>query len=189
MVKFLRRTGDRYSKLGKGRKKKQKWRRPTGRDNKMREKRKGYPAVVKIGYKQDKKSSGMLENSKKPVMIMNVKDLEKIKKNEIGIIGNIGKKKKIEIANIAKEKKIEFKNLNVKKFLKKIKKSEDKKKEKIKSTKKEEKSKEKKKEKAKSEKKKVEKAVEKKKEKESKSESKPKIEKHKEDTLEGTSKK
>ena len=40
MVKFLRRTWSRYSKLGKRRKKKQVWRKPTGRDNKMREKRK-----------------------------------------------------------------------------------------------------------------------------------------------------
>ena len=119
--KFQRRTGNRYSKLGKGRKKKQKWRRPTGRDNKMREKRKGYPAVVKIGYKQDVKARGNVEE-KKPIMIMNTKDLEKIKKNEIGIIGRVGKKKKIEIAKIAKEKKIEIYNLNAEKFLKKIKK-------------------------------------------------------------------
>ena len=98
MAEFLRRTGSRFSKLGKGRKKKQKWRRPTGRDNKMREKRRGYPAVVKIGYKQDKKLSGAIDK-KKPVMIMNAKDLEKIKKNEIGIIGRVGKKKKNEIAS------------------------------------------------------------------------------------------
>jgi ribosomal protein L32E len=38
--KFLRRIWSRYSKLGKKRKKKQVWRKPRGRDNKMREKRK-----------------------------------------------------------------------------------------------------------------------------------------------------
>ena len=48
--KFLRRTSSRYSKLGKGRKKKQIWRRPTGRHNKMRNKRNGYPVIVSIGY-------------------------------------------------------------------------------------------------------------------------------------------
>jgi large subunit ribosomal protein L32e len=111
--KFLRRSVDRYSKLGLRRKKKQKWRRPTGRDNKMREKRRGYPAVVSIGYK---KSEG---TRKKFLIIRNPKDLEKIKKNEIIIIGNVGKKKKIEIANKAKEKKIEISNMNIKKFLKK----------------------------------------------------------------------
>jgi len=116
MVEFLRRVGSRFSKLGKGRKKKQKWRRPTGRDNKMREKRKGYPAVVKIGYKQDKKLSGAI-NEKTPVIIMNLNDLKKIKKNEVVIIGKIGQKKKIEIAKIAKAKKIVIYNLNVEKFL------------------------------------------------------------------------
>ncbi len=125
MVEFLRRTGSRFSKLGKGRKKKQKWRKPTGRDNKMREKRKGYPAVVKIGYKQDKKLGGII-NEQIPVMIMNVGDLEKIKKNEIGIIGKIGQKKKTEIAKIAKAKKIEIYNLNAGKFLKKIEKTKKK---------------------------------------------------------------
>jgi len=118
-IKFLRRVGSRYSKFGKGRKKLLKWRRPTGRDNKMREKRKGYPIVVSVGYKQNAKVRGEIKD-KKPVMIMNVKDLEKIKKSEIGIIGKVGKKKKIEIAKVAKEKKIEIHNLNAGKFLKKI---------------------------------------------------------------------
>jgi large subunit ribosomal protein L32e len=119
MVKFLRRTWNRYVKLGKGRKKKQKWRNPTGRDNKMREKRKGYPVVVSIGYKKPKKLRETIEN-KNPILIMNIKDLEKIGKNEIAIVGKIGKKKKIELAKKAKEMKIEIHNLNVKKFLKNI---------------------------------------------------------------------
>jgi len=117
MVKFLRRTWSRYSKLGKRRKKKQVWRKPTGRDNKMREKRKGYPAVVSIGYRSNKKSRDKLMD-KKPVKINNLRELEKIKENEIAIIGGVGKKKKIEIANKAKEMKIELYNMNPEKFLK-----------------------------------------------------------------------
>src|SRR3989338_10570891 len=117
MVKFLRRTWSRYSKLGKRRKKKQVWRKPTGRDNKMREKRKGYPAVVSIGYRSNKRSRDKLMD-KKPVKINNLKELEKIKENEIAIIGGVGKKKKIEIANKAKEMKIELYNMNPEKFLK-----------------------------------------------------------------------
>jgi len=116
--KFLRRVWSRYSKLGKRRKKKQVWRKPKGRDNKMREKRKGYPAVVSIGYKKDAKSRGKIQD-KQIVIIMNIKDLEKIKKNQIAIIGKIGKKKKIEIAEKAKDKKIQVHNLNIEKFLKK----------------------------------------------------------------------
>lgn len=120
-MNFLRRTWSRYSKLGKKRKKKQVWRRPTGRDNKMREKRKGYPAIVSIGYKKSKK----LE--KKIVVIRNLEDLKKSRKSEIIIVGNIGKKKKIEILKYAEKEKISLQNVNTKKFLEKaIKKTEEK---------------------------------------------------------------
>ncbi len=112
--KFLRRTSNRYSKLGKRRKKKQIWRRPTGRDNKMREKRKGYPAVVSIGYKTNKKEHQNIVN------VENLKDLAKVQKNDVVIFGKMGKKKKIELAKKAKEMKIEISNLNVGKFLKEI---------------------------------------------------------------------
>jgi large subunit ribosomal protein L32e len=119
MVKFLRRTWNRYLKLGKKRKKKQVWRKPKGRDNKMREKRKGYPATVSIGYKKDKKIRGDVED-KNPVIIQNTKELKAIGENEIVIIGNVGKKKKIEIVKKAKEMKINIYNLNTEKFLKQI---------------------------------------------------------------------
>ena len=121
MVKnFIRRTWNRYSKLGKRRKNKQVWRRPTGRDNKMREKRRGYPAVVSVGYCADKQEKGKIEE-KTPIMVNNINDLDKIGKDNIAIIGSVGKKKKIEIAKKAKEKAILVHNLNIKKFIKKIK--------------------------------------------------------------------
>ncbi len=124
-IKFLRRTGNRYSKLGKRKKKKQVWRKPTGRDNKMREKRRGYPAVVSVGYKKDKKVRGKIEN-KQLTVVKNIKELEKIKENELAIIGNVGKKKRIEIAKKAEERKIIIHNLNVNKFLRKIERSKKK---------------------------------------------------------------
>ena len=118
-MKFLRRTSNRYSKLGKNRKKKQVWRRPRGRDNKMREKRKGYPATVSIGYRKG-------DSERKEIKIIkNIKDLEKIDKKKILVIGKIGRKNKIEIAKKLKEMKIEPSNLNVKKFLKSIDKNEN----------------------------------------------------------------
>lgn len=115
--KFLRRTWNRYAKLGKGVKKNQKWRRPAGRDNKMREKRRGYPAVIEVGYKKEKALRGTLDE-KTPVIVMNITDLEKVRKNEIAVVGKVGMKKKMEIAKVAKEKKIEIYNMNVEKFLK-----------------------------------------------------------------------
>ena len=113
MVKFLRRTSNRYSKLGKRRKKKQVWRKPTGRDNKMREKRRGYPAVVSIGH--------MKKNSKKKklIIIRNIKDLEKIEKNKTILLGKVGIKKKLEILKKAKEMKILVYGTNIDKFLRK----------------------------------------------------------------------
>lgn len=117
MPKFLRHTSHKYSKLGLRRKKKQVWRKPTGRDNKMREQRKGKPALVAIGYSTNKKQKGKL-NEKTPVIINNIKKLMKIQKNQIAVLGKIGKRKKIEIAKKAKELKIEIYKLNIEKFLK-----------------------------------------------------------------------
>lgn len=117
MVKFLRRTWSRYVKLGKGRKKKQVWRKPTGRHNKMREQTKGAAAIVSIGYGSNKDSRGKLMG-KFPVAVHNLKDLEEIKREQIAVISSVGKKKKIEIAKRAKELKIEIYNLNPEKFLK-----------------------------------------------------------------------
>ena len=124
MAKFLRRTWNRYNKLGKRKRKKQVWRRPKGRDNKMREKRKGYPMVVSVGYKKKK-------SEKKTIRVVrNIKDLEKTRKNDMVIIGNIGKKKKIEIAKKAIKMKIPVQNINIKKFLKKSEKKKETKQEK-----------------------------------------------------------
>lgn len=116
--KFLRRDSKRFLKFGKGKGKKAKWRKPTGRDNKMREKKKGYPAVVSLGYSKDKKVRGKIKE-KTPVEIFNIPGLEKLGKDQIGVVGNVGKKKKIEIAKYAKDKKIVLKNLNAEAFLKK----------------------------------------------------------------------
>lgn len=128
--KFLRRDAKRFGKFGKGRGKKAKWRNPTGRDNKLREKRKGYQAVPSIGYRGEKKSRGKA-NGKNLVPVMNIKDLKKVGKDSLGVVGNVGKKKKQEIVEKANELKVELKNINVKAFLKKMKKQEDHKKKKV----------------------------------------------------------
>jgi len=117
MPKFFRHTAHKYSKLGLRRKKKKIWRRPTGRDNKMREKRRGHPAVVSIGYSTAKKTRGKVMK-KTPIVVRNVADLQKVGKNQIAMLSGIGKKKKIEIAKKAKELKVEIFMLNIDKFLK-----------------------------------------------------------------------
>lgn len=145
-LKFLRRNWSKASRLGRKRKNKQVWRSPKGRHSKTRGERKGYPAIVKIGYKQDNKTSGLIQN-KTPVIVRNVKELEMIKKNEIAIIGNVGMKKKIEIAKKAKEKGISISNMDAVKVLKKAEKRQKFKAEQKPKTKKEEKAEEKKEEK------------------------------------------
>jgi len=117
--KFLKRDTKRFSKFGKKRKKLLSWRKPKGRDNKMREKRRGYAAVVKIGYKT--------EIQEKAILIKNLKDLSNLKNNDKVILGNIGKKNKIEIVKKAKEMKIKISNLNINSFLKEIEKTKEKK--------------------------------------------------------------
>jgi large subunit ribosomal protein L32e len=124
MVKFLRRDAKRYSKFGFGRGKKAKWRSPKGRDNKLREKRKGHGALVSIGYAKDKKERISFDNNKM-FLVKTLKDLDKISKDQKVILGKIGKKKEIEIIKKAKEKKIEFSNVNVNSYLKKLKKKEN----------------------------------------------------------------
>ena len=119
---FLRRIWSRYSKLGRKRKSKQTWRRPTGRDNKMRERRRGYPARVSVGYKQNTEMRGKIEE-KIPKMVYNLNDLKKADKNDLLILGKVGAKKKIEIMKMAKEMKIEFHKVNLDKSLKKLEKS------------------------------------------------------------------
>jgi len=125
MKKFIRRSHDRYSKIGLRRKKKQKWKKPTGRHNKMREKKRGYPPVVSIGYSSNKKEKGLIEG-KIRIIIRNVNDLKRMGENETVIIGNIGKKKKLDIVKIAEEKKIKILNLNIKRFLKQMNKRKEK---------------------------------------------------------------
>ena len=117
-LKFLRRNWSKASRLGKGRKKKQIWRSPKGRHSKTRGERKGYPAIVKIGYRQNQEESGLIKN-KVPVIIKNLNDLSKMEKNEIAIVGNVGNKKRLEILKAAKEKGIQISNINATRLLKK----------------------------------------------------------------------
>ena len=116
-IKFLRRTWNRFSKLGKGRKKKQKWRNPTGRHNKMRAKERNYPRTVSIGYRTDRSDRERFNGMKK-ILVYNVKDLESVGKNEVALLGKIGSKKKIEVLKKAKEMKINVYGINPEKFIK-----------------------------------------------------------------------
>ena len=111
MVKFLRRGWSVLPKLGRRRKNKQKWRNPTGRHNKIREKIAGHPAIVSIGY-------GTKKEKDEKIRIEKIKDLEKVESKKEITLSKMGAKKKMEIVKKAQEKGIKISNLNVKKFLK-----------------------------------------------------------------------
>lgn len=103
--RFLRRDSVKFSRLGKNRKKLQKWRKAKGRDSQMRLKRRGYPKSPSIGYK----SKSVIINP----LIENLAQLEKINKNSSIIIAKkVGAKKRLDI--IKKALSLNLKILNVK---------------------------------------------------------------------------
>lgn len=116
---FVRKDSFKISRLGKNRKKKLKWRRPRGRHNKVREKKKGNMKQPSIGYRSPKKIRGLL-NGFKMIYISNMKELLNLKKEEMGIIRNIGAKKKVELMKKAKELKINLYKIDADKEITKI---------------------------------------------------------------------
>jgi large subunit ribosomal protein L32e len=108
--KFIRQDVSRYSKIGKNRKKLQKWRKPKGRDSKMRLSRKSYPASPTVGHKSPKKESGKI-NGQIPILVYNTSDLEKVTKDNVAILASIGAKKKLDVIKAAQEKKIKILNI------------------------------------------------------------------------------
>jgi large subunit ribosomal protein L32e len=110
-MKFLRRDSFRTARLGGNIRKKKKWRKPTGRDNKMREKRRGYPAVVSIGYRKARKLRDTNMN-KNIVLVSNIEELQKIDASKSSVIfAKIGKRKRIEMLKIAQSKGIHVMNI------------------------------------------------------------------------------
>ncbi|MBI5148396.1 hypothetical protein HZA33_01825 [Candidatus Pacearchaeota archaeon] len=124
--KFIRQDFHKISSLGKGRKKKQVWRKSKGRHSKVRQKLKGRRAMPGIGYSSPRLIRGTIRR-KKPVIVHNVHELSKLGKHEIAIIASVGLKKKLDIIKKAAELKIEVANIDEKKILEKIEKRKEKK--------------------------------------------------------------
>ncbi|MFH1307874.1 MAG: eL32 family ribosomal protein [archaeon] len=109
--KFLRRNWREYKRLGRGRKKKQKWRRPKGRHAKMREKVRGRPGRPSIGLKKR-------VSINQAIRVNSIKQAKTVSKNKNVILCKMGKNKKIEISKIAQEKGYNILNLNINKLIK-----------------------------------------------------------------------
>lgn len=126
--KFLRTGYSQYSKLGLRRKKKMKYRRSNGIDNKVRLKMKGHLRNVSIGFRNEKDSRDKLKGLT-CVSVSNLEELKNVKKDEIALITKIGNKKKFEMMEYAIKNNIAVFNVNPKKFVEKVKQELEKRKE------------------------------------------------------------
>lgn len=102
----------------------EKWRRPKGRQSKLRKQVKGRPKLPKIGFRKPKEERGKIRINDKlyePVIIRNVDELKKIDpEKQIGIVASgVGKKKRNEIAKEAEKRGIRLLNLKIRKRKKK----------------------------------------------------------------------
>lgn len=98
---FLRQDAHKLKNLKKN------WRRPKGRHSKMRLRFKGYRTIPTIGYSSPKEVRGLNKDGLKEVIVHNLKDLSKLEKGCIAIIGSkVGLKKRLEMLNKIKEMKI-----------------------------------------------------------------------------------
>lgn len=110
--KFLRADTVRHLRLGKKRRKLQKWRRPRGHHNKLRLKRFSYPVQPGIGYGSLRKTAGKVDGLL-PSLVHNIKEMEKLNsKTHCVILARVGAKKKIDLLKKAQELNIKIINAN-----------------------------------------------------------------------------
>ena len=94
---FVRQESWRYDRLAEN------WRKPKGKDNKMRKQVSGVPLLVKVGYRGPRTSRGLHPSGYTDNLVYNQNDLNKFDftKDAIRIAHVVGKRKKIEILSIA----------------------------------------------------------------------------------------
>jgi len=97
-IKFVRQESWRYRKL------KPNWRKPKGIDNKMRLQLKGWPPIVKVGYRSPRTDRGLHPTGKREILVHNVDELSGIDpaKQAVRIARTVGLKKRLEILNEAR---------------------------------------------------------------------------------------
>ena len=121
--KFIRQESWRYDRLAEN------WRKPKGKDNKMRLQKSGMPALVKVGYRGPRGARGLHPSGYRDIIIHNTAELVRLdpKKDAARIGHTVGKKKRIEIINKAVE--LDIKVLNPGNLISKMQKEKEKKKE------------------------------------------------------------
>jgi large subunit ribosomal protein L32e len=104
--KFVRQESWRYDRLAEN------WRKPKGKDNKMRKQYSGVPPIVKVGYRGPKRSRGLHPSGYVDRLVFNVNDLTKLDVNTEAarLAHTVGTRKRKEI--LAKASSIGIKVLN-----------------------------------------------------------------------------
>jgi len=105
--KFVRQESWRYDRLAES------WRKPKGKDNKMRKQKSGMPAIVKVGYRGPKAARDLHPSGYTDNIVNNVVELIKLdpKKDAARIAHTVGKRKRIKIINKAIESGIKVLNM------------------------------------------------------------------------------
>jgi len=116
--KFIRQESWRYDRLAEN------WRKPKGKDNKMRKQKSGMPAIVKVGYRGPRVARGLHPSGYTDNLVHNVNELSKLdpKKDAARLGHTVGKRKRVEM--IAKASKLGIKVLNAGKLAPKNEKEE-----------------------------------------------------------------
>jgi large subunit ribosomal protein L32e len=87
------------------------WRKPRGFQSKMRLQRKGYNAIVKVGYRTPRVLRGRLSNGLLETIVISPSDLKNIQKDQIALISRtLGNRKRLELLKEAKKLKIRISN-------------------------------------------------------------------------------
>ncbi len=96
---FVRQESWRYVRV------KESWRKPKGMDSKMRLQKKGWPPIVKVGYRGPSKARGLHPSGFREVLVHNVEELEKLNPatQAARIASTVGLRKKLEIMERARE--------------------------------------------------------------------------------------
>jgi large subunit ribosomal protein L32e len=104
--KFVRQESWRYGRLAET------WRKPKGKDNKMRRQLSGAPRLVKIGYRSPRKARGLHPSGYTDNIVFNVNDLASLdpSKDAARIAHVIGQRKRLLILAEARAKGIKVLN-------------------------------------------------------------------------------
>ena len=104
--KFVRQESWRYDRLSES------WRKPKGKDNKMRKQYSGVPALVKIGYRGPKVARGLHPSGYNDCLVFNANDLSRLdpRKDAARLSHSIGGRKRAQIIAAATDMGIKLLN-------------------------------------------------------------------------------